>query len=194
MNDIRRTILWVIFGFLHGAAVGPMAGLQRPQGDLLPLQHAVRQGTRSGRLRAGSRRRASSVPAPQSANTMAGTPGAVPAGAPALAAAATKERVVVNTDVLALTFDSEGGTLVHSAFVKYKDQVHKEDGFVLLDESANRVYVAQTGLIGSGSFPTHKTLMTLVPGDRSLKDGLNELEVKFESADKAASSWSRPIP
>jgi YidC/Oxa1 family membrane protein insertase len=114
---------------------------------------------------------------------MAGTPGAVPAGAPALAAAATKERVVVNTDVLALTFDSEGGTLVHSAFVKYKDQVHKEDGFVLLDESANRVYVAQTGLIGSGSLPTHKTLMTLVPGERSLKDGLNELEVKFESAD-----------
>jgi hypothetical protein len=42
---------------------------------------------------------------------------------------------------------------VHSAFVKYKDQVHKEDGFVLLDESANRVYVAQTGLIGSGSLP-----------------------------------------
>jgi YidC/Oxa1 family membrane protein insertase len=54
---------------------------------------------------------------------------------------------------------------------------------VLLDESANRVYVAQTGLIGSGSFPTHKTLMTVVPGERSLKEGLNELEVKFESAD-----------
>jgi hypothetical protein len=35
-------------------------------------------------------------------------------------AAATRERVVVSTDVLTLTFDSEGGTLVHSAFSKYK--------------------------------------------------------------------------
>jgi YidC/Oxa1 family membrane protein insertase len=30
---------------------------------------------------------------------------------------------------------------------------------VLLDESADRVYVAQTGLIG-GDFPNHKTVMT----------------------------------
>jgi YidC/Oxa1 family membrane protein insertase len=31
--------------------------------------------------------------------------------------------------------------------------------FVLLDESPDRVYLAQTGLIG-GNFPTHKTAMT----------------------------------
>jgi YidC/Oxa1 family membrane protein insertase len=93
------------------------------------------------------------------------------------------ERVVVSTDVLTLTFDSEGGTLVHSAFSKYKAEAKKDEGFVLLDESANRVYVAQTGLIGNAALPTHKTPMAVVPGDRALKDGQDELQVKFESAD-----------
>ncbi|SDO13583.1 membrane protein insertase YidC [Polaromonas sp. JS666] len=185
MNDIRRTILWVIFGFSmvllwdqwqvfngHKATFFPSS----TQSAKAPAAGAAASAPAAGAA-------ASSVPTPQAANAAPAAPGTVPTGAPTIAPAATKERVVVNTDVLTLTFDSEGGTLVHSAFAKYKDQTHKDQGFVLLDESANRVYVAQTGLIGSGSFPTHKTLMKLVPGERSLKDGLNELEVKFESAD-----------
>jgi YidC/Oxa1 family membrane protein insertase len=183
MNDIRRTILWVIFGFSMVLLWDQWQVYNGHKATFFPstTQSAKAPAAAASAPAAGAA--ASSVPAPPSANAAPGTPGAVPAGAPSIAAAATKERVVVNTDVLTLTFDSEGGTLVHSAFTKYKDQVHKEDGFVLLDESANRVYVAQTGLIGSGSFPTHKTLMTVVPGERALKEGLNELEVKFESAD-----------
>jgi YidC/Oxa1 family membrane protein insertase len=43
--------------------------------------------------------------------------------------------------------------------------------------------VAQTGLIGGRCLlPTHKTPMT-VSGDRDLKDGANELVIKFESPD-----------
>jgi len=177
--------LWVIFGFSmvllwdqwqvfngHKATFFPSS----TQSAKAPAAGAAASAPAAGAA-------ASSVPTPQAANAAPAAPGTVPTGAPVIAPAATKERVVVNTDVLTLTFDSEGGTLVHSAFAKYKDQTHKDQGFVLLDESANRVYVAQTGLIGSGSFPTHKTLMKLVPGERSLKDGLNELEVKFESAD-----------
>jgi YidC/Oxa1 family membrane protein insertase len=183
MNDIRRTILWVIFGFSMVLLWDQWQVYNGHKATFFPssTQSAKAPAAAASAPAAGAA--ASSVPSPQATNAAPGTPGAVPTGAPVIAAAATKERVVVNTDVLTLTFDSEGGTLVHSAFVKYKDQVHKEDGFVLLDESANRVYVAQTGLIGSGSFPTHKTLMAVVPGERSLKEGLNELEVKFESAD-----------
>ena len=36
--------------------------------------------------------------------------------------------------------------------------------------------------------------MTLVPGERTLAPGQNELEVRFESRRSAASSWSRPTP
>ena len=119
-----------------------------------------------------------SVPTPAGANTASVV--AVPIGAPAVTQQATKERLVVTTDVFALTFDTEGGTLVRSSFNKFKDMADKDKGFVLLDESTGRVYVAQTGLIASGlSLPTHKTLMTAVPGERSLKDGVNELAIKL---------------
>src|SRR6186713_1197570 len=184
MNDIRRTILWVIFGFSmvllwdqwqvyngHKATFFPSAtqSAKAPAADAAPAP----AGSTAG----------SSVPAPQAANASPATPGAVPTGAPSTATSTTRERVVVSTDVLTLTFDSEGGTLVHSAFSKYKAEGKKDEGFVLLDESTNRVYVAQTGLIGSSALPTHKTPMAVVPGDRALKDGQDELQVKFESAD-----------
>jgi len=184
MNDIRRTILWVIFGFSMVLLWDQWQVFNGHKATFFPSAtqsaKAPAAGAAASAPVAGSG--ASSVPAPQAANATPAAPGAVPAGAPSITPAATKERVVVSTDVLTLTFDSEGGTLVHSAFAKYMDQTHKDQGFVLLDESANRVYVAQTGLIGGG-YPTHKTVMKLVPGERSLKDGLNELEVKFESAD-----------
>lgn len=184
MNDIRRTILWVIFGFSMVLLWDQWQVYNGHKATFFPSSTQSAKAPAVGASAPVAGASASSVPAPQaSSNAAPATPGAVPTGAPSTAPAATKERVVVSTDVLALTFDSEGGTLVHSAFVKYKDQTHKDQGFVLLDESANRVYVAQTGLIGSGSLPTHKTLMKVVPGERSLKEGLNELEVKFESAD-----------
>jgi YidC/Oxa1 family membrane protein insertase len=125
------------------------------------------------------------VPVPSGVAAAAGI-AAVPAGAPGSAPQASKERVVVTTDVFTLTFDTEGGTLVRSVFKKFNEMGDKNRGFVLLDESNDRVYVAQTGLIASNSgtaFPTHKTLMTVVPGERKLKDGENELQVKFESPD-----------
>ena len=187
MNDIRRTILWVIFGFsmvmlwdqwqvFNGqkATFFPSAS----QSAKAPAASSPAVGTPAGS--------ASSVPSSSAGSMVASTPGAVPTGAPSTAPAAAKERVVVNTDVLSLTFDSEGGTLVHSVFTKHKDMTNKDVGFVLLDESPNRIYVAQSGLIAGsagGTFPTHKAMMTVVPGERTLKDGENELQVKFESAD-----------
>jgi len=109
----------------------------------------------------------------------------VTAGAPA----AAKERVEVVTDVLKLTFDTEGGSLVRSELLNQVDMTDKSKNFVLLDDSKERVYVAQTGLIaGAGSaagatLPSHKTVMALVPGDRSLKDGAQNLVLRFESPD-----------
>ena len=174
MNDIRRTILWVIFGFSM---------------VLLWDQWQVHNG-----------RQATFFPSPSKAATavsatpaQAATPvpaGAAPAAAPNVptaatqASAAARERVVINSDVLKLTFDTEGGTLVHSEFLQHRDLGDKTKNFVLLDQSKDRVYVSQTGLIAGAagaSYPTHKTVMTLVPGPRELKDGVDALELKFES-------------
>ena len=183
MNDIRRTILWVIFGFSmvmlwdqwqvfngHKATFFPSATqtAQAPAPTASITPNPVAAG--------------SPVPTMTPPGVTSGTPGAVPAGAPS----AAKERVVVSTDVLSLTFDSEGGTLVRSVFNNFKDKAQKDQDFVLLDESDSRIYLAQTGLIANGAggpFPNHKTLMTLAPGERSLKVGQNELQVRFESPD-----------
>ena len=180
MNDIRRTILWVIFGFSMVLLWDQWQAFNGHKATFFPSSTQAAKAPAAGSAPGTS---AAAVPNP---GTIPGSPAAVPAGAPSTASLAAKERVVVDTDVLSLTFDSEGGTLVHTAFKKYKDMTDKEKGFVLLDESANRVYVAQSGLVAGstgGAFPTHKTLMTLLPGARALTDGQNELQVKFESAD-----------
>ena len=180
MNDIRRTILWVIFGFSMVLLWDQWQVSNGGKATFFPssTQTAKPLSTTSGP--------APSNTAVPSVSSPTGSPAAVPAGAPAVTASAAKERLVVNTDVLSLTFDSEGGSLVHTAFKKYKDQERKDQGFVLLDESASRVYVAQTGLIagnGASALPNHKTLMTIVSNDHVLKEGQDALQVRFESAD-----------
>ncbi len=179
MNDIRRTILWVIFGFSL---------------VLLWDQWQVHNG-----------RPATFFPSPTAKTAAApvaaaSTPAAVPVAAPVLPAGnssdriakteaqapVARERVVVSSDVLTLTFDTEGGSLVRSEFLKHRDQKNPERHVVLFDESKDRVYLSQSGLIAGaagGSLPTHKTPMKLVSGERELKDGADELQLKFESAE-----------
>ncbi len=181
MNDIRRTILWVIFGFSM---------------VMLWDQWQVYNGNRATFFPSSAKTAASAggaAPAPAASGvpgTTATPPTAVaPAatqlpGTPATVAeqtAAPRQRIDVTTDVLKLTFDTQGGTIVRSEFLKHADMADRQKATVLLDESRDRVYMAQTGLIG-GAFPNHKTPMTF-SGERILKDGTNELVVKFQSPD-----------
>ncbi|TAG35938.1 MAG: membrane protein insertase YidC [Polaromonas sp.] len=188
MNDIRRTVLWVIFGFSMVLLWDQWQVFngQKPTffpNASTPVKVDAADNARPASSSSVPTANSSAVPAPAPAS--AGT-AALPAGAPSVAAQASKERLVVTTDVFTLTFDTEGGSLIRSSFNKFKDMADKKSGFVLLDESSNRVYVAQTGLIpaaGGVAMPTHKTVMTAVPGERVLKDGQDELQVKFESAE-----------
>ena len=177
MNDIRRTILWVIFAF-----------------SLVMLwdQWQVHNGNRPTFFPGASQPAvtasapASAVP-PAASAVPAATPGAtaMPPGtaAPAPAAEAmARERIEVTTDVLKLVFDTEGGSVIRSEFLKHPSAEHPDQPFVLFDSSANRVYQAQSGLIG-GPFPTHKTPMKF-SGERSLADGANELVLRFESPEQ----------
>jgi len=184
MNDIRRTILWVIFGFsmvllwdqwqVHNGKKATF--FPGPAQQTAPATTGV-PPVAPGANNAG-------VPSAAGASTGVAT---VPAGMTAapVAAPAPKERIEVTTDVLKLTFDTEGGSLVRAEFLKHTDMADKSKNFVLLDDSKDRVYMAQTGVIGgsaAGAFPTHKTPMT-VSGARALKDGENELVIQFTSGD-----------
>jgi len=104
------------------------------------------------------------------------------AAATAPAASQPRENIEVTTDVLKLVFDSEGGSVVRSEFLQHAEQGQPEQPVVLFDNSANRIYTAQSGLIG-GPFPNHKTPMSFV-GERQLAEGNNELVLRFESPEQ----------
>jgi YidC/Oxa1 family membrane protein insertase len=198
MNDIRRTILWVIFGFSMVLLWDKWQLHNGNKATFFPTPATTAASAPAGTASATAG--AASVPSSTNSATPPGTPAAsqgaaaVPGQPATTAAPATRERVQVATDVYRLTFDSEGGSLTHAELLKHADIGDKSGkNFLLLDESANRVYVAQTGLIG-GAFPTHKTLMTAVPGPRELKDGQDELSIRFESPDqggvKLVKTWT----
>ena len=182
MNDIRRTILWVIFGFsmvllwdkwqIHNGQKGTF---------LLGTKPAVTApATAPAPAAASSVPGASSVPATSIPLTPSTTAASSVPGTAMPTASVSRELVTVTTDLLRLTFDTEGGTIVRSEFLMHEND-GKTGNFVLLEQNAQRVYVAQSGLIGGG-FPTHKTPMT-VSGDRELKAGAGSLAIRFESAE-----------
>ena len=191
MNDIRRTILWVIFGFSM-VLLWDQWQIHNGQKPTFFPQPATAPANKTPAAADGA-----AIPAPVATSAagagVSAVPGAVPASAPtsvgavpsspAQPASVKKERVEVKTDVLQLSFDSEGGSVVRSVFNKYGDLKDASKGFVLFDESRDRVYVAQSGLIDQAgvALPTHKTVMTVLPGERELKDGQDQLELKFES-------------
>ena len=172
MNDIRRTILWVIFGFSM---------------VLLWDQWQIHNG-KQATFFPNPAQKAASAPAP-AVSASAGVPvaPAVAGRAPVAesAVAVASERFEVSTDVLKMTFDTQGGALVRTEFLQYLDSNDKTRNFVLLDDTKDRYYQAQTGLIGGvapDSFPTHKSVMA-VSGDKALKDGQDELKLVFTSQD-----------
>jgi YidC/Oxa1 family membrane protein insertase len=174
MNDIRRTFLWVIFGFSMVLLWDQWQIYNGHKATFFPKPTTVTAPAANAAAPDG-------VPV---ASTSAAVAPAGPAQVPGVTApvvATARERIDVSTDVLKLSFDTEGGSLVRSEFVKFCDIQDNKKPFVLLDESKARVYVAQTGLIG-GAFASHKTPMKFT-GQRELKEGQNELALKFESGD-----------
>ena len=180
MNDMRRTLLWVVFSmslFLIWDAWNKHNGqpsLFSPPPVAKPMATGAAPGVPG----------ASGIPVPTAGTpALAQVASAAPA-APASAAASTTEKFVVTTDLVKATLDATGGDLVRVEFLRHHDQVDHTKNMVLLDQSADRLYVAQTGLVppsGGAGLPNHHTVMTHVPGDTTLKDGVNELQVKFES-------------
>ena len=179
MTDMRRTLLWVVFSmslfliwdawnkhtgqpsfFSPVTATKPVAGVAPPASSGLPTPTA---GVTTA--------------------TAVGAAVAVPAGG-ASAPVAAAEKVTVTTDLVKATLDSKGGDLVRVELLRQADQIDHTRNTVLLDQSAERYYVAQSGLVpaaGGAGLPNHHTVMSLLPGERTLQAGANELQVKFES-------------
>ncbi len=180
MTDIRRSILWIVFSV-----------------SLVMLWDAwnTHNGHPSMFAPTPPKTVAAAGPAPASAAGLpaaAATPGATPAAVGAAAATPTagatvpvaSEKVSISTDIVKATFDTKGGDLVRLELLKYSDAVDPKQHVVLFDQSAQRVYLAQSGLVTTQpgiSLPNHFTVMRVLPGERTLAAGQNELNVVFES-------------
>lgn len=173
MNDIRRTILWVVFGFSLVMLWDQWQISQGKKPTFFP-QPTPTAATPPQATVATPPNTATPAPASQLPQT---------AGSPTTTDTSAK-RIEVETDVLKLQFSTEGGSLVRAELSKHKDAHRSGSNVVLMDNSQERVYLAQSGLIGApngAQWPTHKTPMVF-SGQTALKDGENELQITFESA------------
>lgn len=181
MNDIRRTILWVIFGFSSVMLWDQWQLYNGLQPTFFPgASHKTAHKPASGESESGSR----ALPAPMATPAAPAAPGSSPALVPESAPNLSSERIEVQNDVLKITFDTQGGSIVRTEMLKVADKDNLKHNFVLLDDSKARTYLAQSGLIaerGGAALPTHKTVMKLSSSERSLKNGENTLLVRFES-------------
>ena len=181
MTDIRRSILWVVFVFslimiwdkwqLHNGK--PATFFPDPQRDAAALS-----------AQAPSPTGAASTPAQSGVPAASGLAAAVPAAnaslpeaaAPALAAGSISS---LENENLKLDFSSIGGNVVRAELKKYAaigEPAHSSKKFVLLDESSERVYRAESGLAGS-NYPNH-----LSPMSASVSASAQGQQVRFESA------------
>ena len=182
MNDIRRTILWVIFGFSMVLLWDQWQVYNGKPATFFP------SGKPAATAKAPARAASSVPPSVAASGTLPA--GAAPAAGPATAAAPSavpgatapapaSQQITVTTDLMRVTFDTQGGSIVRTEFLKKPGVLGSE--FVLLEETPESKYVAESGLIG-GNFPNHTTPMTF-SGDRTLRDGASDLVVKFASPD-----------
>lgn len=185
MNDIRRSILWVVFGFamvliwdkwqIHNGKPATFFPTSSPPAVTAPANGAPATPAADASLPSAS----TSTPASAGA-------GAVPGAEVSAPAAATRHEVT--TDVMRLSFLSEGGAIVGAQLLKHAQATGAADRdiqtpFTLLTQTGQRTYVAQSGLVG-GNFPTHKTPMSLVgTPPTTLADGQDTLQLRYESAE-----------
>lgn len=185
MTDMRRTLLWVVFS-MSLVLIWDAWNKHNGEPSLFGPAPVARQASAPAATPPAA---PGALPTPTTDLANPAAPGVAPGApaAPASAPVAAVEQAVVTTDLVKATLDGKGGSLIRLELLTQRDQNDRSKNVVLLDQSAQRLYTAQTGLIppsGGAGLPNHHTPMTLVSGERTLKDGANEVQVRFESAEQ----------
>lgn len=178
--DIRRTILWMILTF-----------------SLLLLWNNWQTYNGKPSMFGPSLTSETVDPAVQAAQTQqndVSVPNAAAAVSPTAAASAVPgeqapapvqaEQVEISTDVLRLTFDTQGAQLVRAVLPFYKVSSKSDEPFTLLDRRAGYTYVAQTGVVGAPqgqSYPTHLTPFHYI--GQQQREGRTEVSFEATSDD-----------
>jgi YidC/Oxa1 family membrane protein insertase len=200
--DLRRSILWVVFGM---SVAFLWVRWQMYQRALMPPPAVTAPSPK-----------VPSTAAPQAPGAVpsAGAQGPPAAAPPPAGATASAELVQIQTDLMRAEIDPVGATLVrvelptqqiapdwteqgwatllgltnflHSLGIGHATGAFRNDAhLVLLETSGGHIYQAQTGLIGGqqdNPFPNHRgTRFEVASGPRVLAAGQDTLAVRFEA-------------
>lgn len=110
----------------------------------------------------------------------------VPADPNAIVASATEtapaaQTITVKTDVLELQFSSQGAQLISSKLLDHPAAENPELPVQLFEQTTNRTYVGQAGLVGVPDAPNHRTLFDLVSGSTEFAPGQDQLKLVFKA-------------
>jgi len=159
MNDIKRTILWVIFGFSmvllwdQWQVYNGKKPMFFPQKELTTATEKSDSDIKVNRT--------SEIP--KSINEV-GSNKIDQLNKKEGASSPKQNTYVLKNQNLELTISSEGGSIIKSRFLKQTDPKNNNEPISLLDESKQRIYLAQSGLIGNEgniAFPNHKTALVM---------------------------------
>jgi YidC/Oxa1 family membrane protein insertase len=89
--------------------------------------------------------------------------------------------VRVETDLLVAEISTEGASLRHLELKQHRDALDKRKRFVLFEASAERTYLAQSGLIG-GELPNHLTRFSAQAERYELAADAQRLEVALRAS------------
>ena len=166
--DFRRTILWVVFLM---SAMFLVDGWQRYNGGAgfmgVPPKPQASNSAAGASAANTTPKTSDAVPTTAAvASTASSAPNdTAPASSTTLAQAT--QTIKLSNDVLAIEVSSAGGNIVRAELLKHKEEKDLNKNVVLL-ESGNKPYLAQTGLINTVKdgleFPDHrlKTVYTVV--------------------------------
>jgi YidC/Oxa1 family membrane protein insertase len=173
MMDIQRFVLYAIF---ISSAFFLWSAWQQ--------EHAPPAPAVSKPAPAGVPGEAGSVPVPQ-ATTAAPPVGSVPPPGslpppPSTAGAVASPKVTITTDLYTAEVDTVGGVLSLVSLAKHQDATDPTKPYRVLQRNADRVFIAQAGLIGAG-WPNHETRWEVVPGSRELAAGSDRVELRLQT-------------
>ena len=96
-------------------------------------------------------------------------------------ASAHGQRITIVSDVLRLTLDTQGGDILSAQLLNYDAQLHDHsEPYQLLDNAADQLYIAQSGLIGlhgPDASPTGRPVYSTEQTEYSLANGQDTLNV-----------------
>lgn len=172
--DSRRLILFFVFSFSVFLLLDAWQREQQPAGaptEQASNTKAVPQATPT-----------TPMPGDKLVASQGGS--LAPSPPPSSSALVKGETIKVETDYLRAEISAAGGDLRRLEFKQHRDVVDKNKDFVLFDNRADHVYVAQSGLIGTG-LPTHRAEFKVRPGETRLADGAADLVVSLDAVDSS---------